>query len=63
MKPAYTKEDVIKSFGKSAVVIWLMIPSDTVDAELNEWLKIIPKKSIIIDGGNSDFRLTKNVLK
>ncbi len=59
MKPAYTKEDVIKSFGKSAVVIWLMIPSDTVDAELNEWLKIIPKKSIIIDGGNSDFRLTK----
>lgn len=59
MKPAYTKEEVIKSFGKSAIVIWLMIPSDTVDYELQEWLKILPKKSIIIDGGNSDFRLTK----
>jgi 6-phosphogluconate dehydrogenase len=63
MKPAYTKEEVVKSFGKSQVIIWLMIPSDTVDYELNEWLKIIPKKSIIIDGGNSDFRLTKKRAK
>ncbi len=60
MTGAYTKQDVVNAFGKSQVIIWLMIPSDTVDVELNEWLKIIPKKSIIIDGGNSDFRLTKN---
>ncbi|MDO8659625.1 MAG: NADP-dependent phosphogluconate dehydrogenase [Candidatus Parcubacteria bacterium] len=63
MTPAYTKEEVMKAFGKSQVIIWLMIPSDTVDYELNEWLKIIPKKSIIIDGGNSDFRLTKKRAK
>lgn len=30
-----------------------------MDAELDLWLKIIPKGSILIDGGNSDFRLTQ----
>ncbi|MFA6586084.1 MAG: NADP-dependent phosphogluconate dehydrogenase [Candidatus Paceibacterota bacterium] len=59
MTPAYTKEEVVKLFGEERVVIWMMIPSDVVDQELEEWLKIIPKKSILIDGGNSDFRLTK----
>jgi 6-phosphogluconate dehydrogenase len=59
MMPAYTKEEVINLFNNEQVVIWLMIPSDSVDQELDEWLKIIPEKSILIDGGNSDFRLTK----
>jgi 6-phosphogluconate dehydrogenase len=56
---AYTKEEVVNLFGKEQVIIWMMVPADVVDAELDEWLKIIPKGSIIIDGGNSDFRLTK----
>ena len=59
MKPAYTRAEVVTAFEGDQVIIWLMIPSDTVDQELEEWLKIIPKKSILIDGGNSDFRLTK----
>lgn len=59
MTPAYTKEEVIKAFGNGPVIIWLMIPSDTVDQELDAWLKLVPKGSILIDGGNSDFRLTK----
>jgi 6-phosphogluconate dehydrogenase len=59
MVPAYTKEEVVKLFNGGQVIIWLMIPSDSVDQELNEWLKIVPKGSILIDGGNSDFRLTK----
>ncbi|MFZ3012020.1 MAG: NADP-dependent phosphogluconate dehydrogenase [Minisyncoccia bacterium] len=59
MMPAYTKEEVIKNFGDEPVIIWLMIPSDTVDQELEAWLKLVPKGSILIDGGNSDFRLTK----
>jgi 6-phosphogluconate dehydrogenase len=46
-------------FGEEQVVIWLMVPAEAVDQELDEWLKILPKKSILIDGGNSDFRLTK----
>jgi 6-phosphogluconate dehydrogenase len=59
MLPAYTKEEVVSSFGGERIILWLMIPSDTVDQELEEWLKIVPKGSILIDGGNSDFRLTQ----
>jgi len=59
MIPAYTKEEVVKDFGNEPVIIWLMIPSLTVDQELDAWLKLVPKGSILIDGGNSDFRLTK----
>jgi 6-phosphogluconate dehydrogenase len=58
-KPAYTKEEVLAAFGGEQVVLWIMIPADVVDAQLDEWLKLLPKGSIIIDGGNSDFRLTK----
>lgn len=57
--PAYTKEEVANAFTGGQCVIWLMIPENTVNQELEEWLKIIPKGSVIIDGGNSDFRNTK----
>ncbi|MEI6280975.1 MAG: decarboxylating 6-phosphogluconate dehydrogenase [bacterium] len=59
MIPAYTKEEVVKLFNNEKVLLWMMVPSDVVDQELDAWLKIIPKGSIIIDGGNSDFRLTQ----
>ena len=36
-----------------------MIPAEVVDQELDAWLVLVPKGSILIDGGNSDFRLTK----
>jgi 6-phosphogluconate dehydrogenase len=56
---APTKEDVVKAFGSDQVVLWIMIPSDVVDSELEAWLKLVPKGSILVDGGNSDFRLTQ----
>lgn len=59
MVGAYTKEEVISSFGTDQVVLWLMLPAEQMDTELELWLKLIPKGSILIDGGNSDFRLTK----
>lgn len=59
MIPAYSKVEVINSFGKEEqLILWMMIPSDILDQELDLWLNLIPKGSIIIDGGNSDFRLT-----
>ncbi len=57
------KIKTIKSFGEDRVIIWLMIPSEVVDLELDSWLEILPKGSILIDGGNSDFRLTKERMK
>jgi 6-phosphogluconate dehydrogenase len=58
-KPAYEKQDVLKAFTGQQLILWLMLPADVVDNELDAWLKIIPKNSIIVDGGNSDFRLTQ----
>ena len=56
-KAAYKKDDVIKAFDGQQLVIWLMIPAEVIDDELDAWLKLMPKGSIVIDGGNSDFRL------
>jgi len=60
-KPAYTKQEVLDAFGNDRVVIWIMLPADIVDGEADEWLKLAPKDSIIIDGGNSNFNLTKKL--
>lgn len=56
---AYTKQEVLQAFGSERVVLWIMLPADIVDAQVDEWLTLLPKDSIIIDGGNSDFRRTK----
>lgn len=53
------RNDTTAFFGDEQAVVWLMIPADGVDAELAEWLSILPAQSIIIDGGNSLFKLTK----
>jgi 6-phosphogluconate dehydrogenase len=58
-KPAYNKQDVIAAFDGQPVTLWVMIPADVVDSELDVWLGLLPKGSTIIDGGNSDFRLTR----
>jgi 6-phosphogluconate dehydrogenase len=40
-------------------LVWLMVPAGVVDEELKSWLEVLPENSIVVDGGNSDFRLTK----
>ena len=55
-KAAYKKEDVVAAFAGQPVVLWIMLPADVLDSELDIWLKLLPKGSLIIDGGNSDFR-------
>lgn len=42
----------------AAAVVWLMIPSNVVDAETDRFLDLLPEGSILIDGGNSDYRET-----
>ncbi len=59
MKGAYSKKEVVDLFGEEKVVVVMMVPSEVVDNEIDEWLKIMPKGSVLIDAGNSDFRLTK----
>lgn len=56
---APTKEDVLRAFGDDQVVIWIMLPADVTEAQLQEWLDVVPANSVLIDGGNSDFRKTR----
>lgn len=54
--PAYTEQEVVDAFGGEPVVLWVMLPHEIIDAKIDEWLSILPASSIIIDGGNSDYR-------
>lgn len=54
--PAYSDQDVVDAFGGDPVVLWIMLPADVIDGKIDEWLQILPKGSVIIDGGNSDYR-------
>lgn len=56
---AYEKQDVIDAFGGDRVVLWMMLPDKLVNDQMDEWLALLPKGSILIDGGNSDFRNTR----
>jgi 6-phosphogluconate dehydrogenase len=56
---AYTKQDLVNAFGGKQFVLWIMLPAEIIDDQIDEWLKLMPKGSTIIDGGNSDFRLTR----
>jgi 6-phosphogluconate dehydrogenase len=58
---AYEKADVVKAFEGDQAVVWIMLPDNIVDEQVDEWLTLLPKGSIIIDGGNSDFRNTKKL--
>lgn len=57
--PAYSKEEAVSFFKDETIIVWLMVPASAVPSELVEWLKLVPAGSILIDGGNSDFRDTK----
>jgi 6-phosphogluconate dehydrogenase len=56
---AYDKKDVVKAFEGDQAVVWVMLPDAIVNQQVDEWLALLPHGSIIIDGGNSDFRNTR----
>jgi 6-phosphogluconate dehydrogenase len=58
-KAAYAKEDVAQAFGGQQAIVWIMLPADIMDAQVEEWLSLLPSGNIIVDGGNSDYRLTQ----
>jgi 6-phosphogluconate dehydrogenase len=55
-KAAYEKNEVADSFAGGQAVVWIMLPADIIDSEIDKWLAVLPSGSILIDGGNSDFR-------
>jgi 6-phosphogluconate dehydrogenase len=58
--PASSKQAVVDAFDASEpLIVWIMIAAEIVDAQVQEWLTLLPQGSVLIDGGNSDFRVTK----
>ena len=55
---AESKQSLLEQFGSERIVLWIMIPSEYVKTEISDWLQLLPKNSIIIDGGNSNFKDT-----
>lgn len=56
---AVPTRDELVSLLPTPAVIWLMIPAGIVRAELEALVPLLAPESIIIDGGNSDFRNTQ----
>lgn len=53
---AHSNQEIVQAFGSEQVIVWLMLPADIIDQKIDEWLEILPSGSILIDGGNSDYR-------
>lgn len=54
---ATSRQDVVARLGESPIV-WLMIPSEFVDGEVNAYCELLPSGSTLVDGGNSNFHDT-----
>lgn len=54
---AYTLEELTKKFDGQKI-IWLMVPQANVDSVLDQLLPLMGKDDILIDGGNSNYRIT-----
>jgi len=55
---AKSKEEVAAQFKGQTAIVWVMLPDSIIEQELQEWLKVLPKNSILVDGGNSNFNQT-----
>jgi 6-phosphogluconate dehydrogenase len=54
---AISREDLVLQLGESPIV-WLMIPSDYISAEIESFSKILPAGATLIDGGNTNYERT-----
>lgn len=53
-----SREALVSELGEQAVV-WVMIPAQFVEAEVTALAELLPAGSTVVDGGNSDYRHTK----
>jgi 6-phosphogluconate dehydrogenase len=57
--PASSREDIVSIFAAEDPIVWLMIPAGAVEDEVLAWQPLLTRNSILIDGGNSNFNLSK----
>lgn len=54
---AYTLRELCEKL-PTPRTIWMMVPSSNVDSVMNELLPLMSKGDLLIDGGNSNYRIT-----
>lgn len=54
--PAFTVEEAVQACDHQPAIIWLMVPAGVIDDVVDQWLAAAPQGSVLIDGGNSDYR-------
>ncbi len=54
---ASDRQDLVSKLGENPMV-WLMIPSDFVDAEISAFAEVLPEGAVLIDGGNTNYEHT-----
>lgn len=53
----FSREEALAKYGSETnPVIWVMLPSEVTADTIRQWLTLLPKGSIIINGANSDYR-------
>ncbi len=58
---AYGKQAAVDQFKDGEqIVLWIMLPAAIIESELSSWLDLVPQGTIFVDGGNSDYRLTRH---
>lgn len=55
---AYSTEAVVDAFAGEQAIVWVMLPSEITDQVVLEWATMLPAGSIIINGGNSNYKQT-----
>ncbi len=58
---ADSKEQLIAGFEGDQIVVWIMLAAEIVDSQIDQWLSLLPVGSLLVDGGNSDFRTTQTL--
>lgn len=52
---AASREELVAKIGTHHPIVWLMIPADYVQKEVEAYCKLLPPGGILVDGGNSHF--------
>lgn len=61
VKPAPYAQVIPDVFAGERAVVWVMLPSEITDDTVMMWTTSLPVDSIIINGGNSDYRRTRRL--
>src|SRR5260221_9940553 len=59
---AASKQAVMQAFGAGPVIIWIMLPAEIVDAQVDEWLELLPGAGLLFGAGTPTCVRPKNII-